>query len=90
MDRPSYRYDEANTRVVLEDTEEPVAICVPREHGILLASAPLFKVACEKIEEILRMDHLSHEQRVHAGQELLGLLLNSYQREQIRDLPEVA
>lgn len=83
----SYQYDPSTYQIVIEETNQPVAANVPPAHGLLLAAAPLFKVGCEKIEEILGLSRLTSKQRCHAARELLGLLLESYQREEIRALP---
>lgn len=84
----SYQYDFENMRIVLEQSNQPVAVAVTPGHGLLLASAPLFKVGCVKIEEILVRDDIPSAERVQVCRELLATLLESYQREQIRLLPE--
>jgi hypothetical protein len=83
----SYCYDPATYRIVLEGSSQPVARYVMPQHGLLLAAAPIFKVACEKIEVILGLDSMPPEERCVAARDLLGFLLESYQREEIRALP---
>lgn len=88
--KPSYQYDEATQRIVLEGTNEAVAHRVASEHGLLLAASPLFHEGCVQIERLLACYEVSIEQRVETCRYLLGTLLESYEREQIRMLPEVA
>ena len=90
MSNTSYVYELATTRVIDEETKKPVAICVPRAHGLLLAAAPVFRKGCQLAETILGREDISAEMRVSIVRELLGDLFQNIQREEIRMLPEFA
>ena len=88
LHEPSYVYDIARTRVFDEASNKPVAICVPPAHGILLASAPLFRKGCSIVESILGREDISAEMRISIARDTLAGLFESVQRTEIRMLPE--
>jgi hypothetical protein len=90
MEKPSYQYVPSTNCIVLEGTNEPVAQRVTPAHGLLLAASPLFREGCVQIERMLGNENVSPEERVEVCQDLLSVLLEDYEREQIRMLPEVA
>lgn len=90
MENPGYQYDLANTRIVIEGTNQPVALCVAPEHGLLLSTSHTSKYVLEKLEVMLGHEDTPHADRVATARQLIGLFLTSFQREQIRMLPETA
>lgn len=82
-----YEYEPERTRITEMSSGKAVALCVPPEHGLLLAAAPLFQQACTITQSILHREDLSAEMRVNIAQELLRDFLHDFQREEIRALP---